>query len=345
MESDHSGQVSTPPQLAPPHPASPQSDPLETPLAQPDASQSEPPRSEPNQHALCQSYLGDANKCPPRCPRPRRRNPRRCGPVIQAIAYRQDPKDPARLIRKPLELVFPDGDTWREPLTEERSGYVRVVMEPESRGIVWMSRHPIHFTSPHGIVLPFGKNPEESLHILYWVVDKEPRHVTPDLFPPSRSQRLPNQPFPGQPLPPLNQQQFSAAGPCPQPHIFNDYQHPQEMSTLETPFQASPITPVSLSNGAMGTMRPVGQAHNHQVGVIPLPPQYQMPQAQGVRELYQSSLAQQGAWQHAPVPDRAPEFSLDLMNVQYGELDPYGGHMADVTQFPGGEVFYEEILG
>lgn len=171
-------------------------------------------------------------------------------------------------------------------------------MEPDIRGIVWMSRDPIHFTSPYGLVLPFGQQPQEKLHILFWMPDKEPRHVMPDLFRPSRSLPLPSQPFPRQPLPPLSQQRFSAAGSCPQPHSFNDCQ----------------------------------------------PPQYQMPQIQGMGDLYQPALALQGAYQRASLPDQAPNPWLDFMDMEDWELDPYNDHMANFAPFPGGKAPQQEVL-
>lgn len=227
MGSDHSERVSPPRQPASPQPASPQSDPIQLLLNHLGPYQSEPPRPKPDQPTLGQTSLecsGDAEKRPPQ---PRRRTTPRHDPAIQVIPYKKDRNDPARLVRPHLEFVFPDGSTRKEPLTDEKSGYEQVQMEPEIGGKDWMSKYPIHFTSPYGLVFPFGQQPKERLHILFWMADKEPRHVMPHLFPPSRSQPLPSQPFPRQPLPPLNQQPCSAVGSYPQPRNFNDYQPPE----------------------------------------------------------------------------------------------------------------------
>lgn len=150
-------------------------------------------------------------------------------------------------------------------------------MEPEIQGRVWMSSLPINFTSPNGLVVPFGQPGAQP--ILTWMPDCEPRQVMrgssqqppaqhlpvqdplnqvqlfqgevfPDQFVPVQpppSHPLQGDPVPGQlpnalPLPDQafllpQQQQFSAEAPQQQSHIANDQQFAQGTVLFEMPVQ------------------------------------------------------------------------------------------------------------
>lgn len=64
-------------------------------------------------------------------------------------------------------------------------------MEPEIQGRVWMSSLPINFTSPNGLVVPFGQPGAQ--HILTFTPGCEPRQVMRGSFQQPPAQHFPIQ--------------------------------------------------------------------------------------------------------------------------------------------------------
>lgn len=96
--------------------------------------------------------------------------------VVQHIRYKFDRRNRRRIVRPYIEYVFPNGERCHEPCDEKEVGCVEVEMEPESHGIVWMSRLPITFMSPKGHGTPF--EPAEQ-HIMLHLPNYEPIQVMP----------------------------------------------------------------------------------------------------------------------------------------------------------------------
>ena len=158
-------------------------------LPQTDPSQSG--SSNPDQTNSDQSGSGALER---RSPRPGRRNSPQYGIYIQNIPYKTDRRNRERLVRPGIEYVFPTGHIRREDLNNELTYYMQVQMEPDLERNVWMSRYPINFTSPHGLVTPIGQPPAQ--HILFWWPEREPRRVMPHLICTSRGQAFADQALP-----------------------------------------------------------------------------------------------------------------------------------------------------
>lgn len=94
--------------------------------------------------------------------------------LVQHIRYRFDKRKVRSIIRPYIKFVLPNGERYHEPCDDRKLGCVVVEMEPESRGIVWMSRLPITFLSPTGNGTPF--EPAEQ-HIMLHLPNYEPIQV------------------------------------------------------------------------------------------------------------------------------------------------------------------------